>query len=74
MSGLGVVGDVQRPRCRANMAHVRQSRPDYGLVFQVKVPTTFEVVPSSLGSCRQLRVLDAALRVESVVQGLGFRG
>jgi len=24
------------PRCRANMAHVRQSRPDSGLGFQVK--------------------------------------
>ena len=24
-------------RCRANMAHIRQSRPDCGLGFQVKV-------------------------------------
>jgi len=30
------------------MAHIRQSRP--GLVFQVKVLNTCEVVPSSLGS------------------------
>jgi len=32
---------------RANMAHVRQSRPVYGLGFQIKVPQTFQVVPSS---------------------------
>ena len=31
------------------MAHVRQSRPDYGLGFQVKVLDTFEIVPSLLG-------------------------
>ena len=31
------------------MAHVRQSRPESGLGFQVKVLTTFEVVPSPLG-------------------------
>ena len=36
--------------CRANTAHIRQSRQDSGLVFQVKVPKTFQVVPSSLGS------------------------
>ena len=32
-------------RCRANMAHMRQSRPDSGLGFQVKVLQTFKVVP-----------------------------
>ena len=32
------------------MAHIRQSRPDYSLGFQVKVLNTFEVVPSSLDS------------------------
>ena len=37
-------------RCRANMAHIRQSRPDSGLGFQVKILTPFHVVPSSLGS------------------------
>ena len=30
------------------MAHRRQSMPDYGLGFQMKVPETFQVVPSSL--------------------------
>jgi len=37
-------------RCRANMAHTRQSRPHSGLGFQGKVVETFQVVPSSLGS------------------------
>jgi len=38
-------------RCSAsNMAHIRQSRPEYGLDFQVKVLRAFRVVPSSLGS------------------------
>ena len=38
------------PRCRANLAHIRQSRPDSGLGFQVKFLTTFYGVPSSLES------------------------
>ena len=37
-------------RCRANMAHLRQSRPESGLGFQVNVLKTFQAVPSSLGS------------------------
>jgi len=37
-------------RCRANMAHTRQPRPDYGLGFQVKSLEIFQVVPYSLGS------------------------
>jgi len=41
-----------RLRCRANVAHVRQSRPDSGLRFQVKA---FRVVSSSLGSGSSLR-------------------
>jgi len=32
---------VQSYRCRENVAHVRQSRPDSGLGFQVKVLNTF---------------------------------
>ena len=35
-------------RCRANVAHTRQSTPDPGLDFQVNVLTTFEVDASSL--------------------------
>jgi len=41
---------IQGCCCRANMAHVRQSRPEYGLGFQVKVLKPFYIVPSSLGS------------------------
>ena len=32
------------------MAHIRQSRPDYGLGFEVDVLTAFQVFPFSLGS------------------------
>jgi hypothetical protein len=32
------------------MAQISQSRPDYGLDFQVKVLKSFQVVPSSIGS------------------------
>ena len=32
------------------MVHIRQSRPDSGLGFQVKVLAPFSDVPSSLGS------------------------
>jgi len=41
---------VNNIRCRAKTAHIRQSRPDPGLVFQVKVLETFQGVPSCLGS------------------------
>ena len=34
--------------CRANMAHTRQLRPDYGLDFQIEALFFFKVVPSSL--------------------------
>ena len=37
-------------RCRANMAHIRQSRSDSGLGVQMKVLRTLSVVPSSLGN------------------------
>jgi len=46
--------------CRANMAHIRQSRPDSGPGFQVTVLKTFRVVPSSLG--RELREHHQRLR------------
>ena len=35
------------------MGQIRQSRPDYGLGFQVKVLQPFQVVPFSLGSKEQ---------------------
>jgi len=45
---------VYADRSRANMAHARQSRPDYGLGFQVKVFQTFQVDPSLLESGREM--------------------
>ena len=41
--------DIPQVRCRANTAHTRQSRPESGLAFQVKVSKILQVVPSSLG-------------------------
>ena len=38
--------------CRANMAHIRQSRPDSGLGSQANVLKRFKVVPFSLSSGR----------------------
>jgi hypothetical protein len=43
-------------RCRANMVHVCQSRPDSGLGFQAKVSNTFKVFP--LRSQAVLMLLD----------------
>jgi hypothetical protein len=37
-------------RCRANAARIRQSKPDCGHAFQVKVFKLFPGVPSSLES------------------------
>ena len=42
------------PRCRANMAHIRESRPDSGFGFQVKVLKTVYGVPSWLDSGKYL--------------------
>ena len=46
----GVPHTHTRTHWRANMAHMRQSRPDSGLGVQVKVLEAFQVVPSLLGS------------------------
>jgi hypothetical protein len=40
--------------CRANMAHVRQSRPDSGLDVQALVLESIQVVPFSLESGQQV--------------------
>ena len=46
---VGCVG--AQVRLPANVAHIRQSRPDvYGLAFEVQVLNTIDTVPSSLGS------------------------
>ena len=51
VTSLGVLPllRVQPGRCRANLAHVRQSRPDYGLNCHEKVLQTIEQVLSSIG-------------------------
>ena len=36
--------------CRANMAHIRQTRLDSGVGFQIEVLHLFSTVPSSLES------------------------
>ena len=41
---------LKRSQCRANLAHLRQSRPDSGPGFRAKSLTTFQVVPSSLAA------------------------
>ena len=53
------------------MAHVRQSKSGFGRGFQVKVPKTFQVVPTSLGCGGALekgeQVPDAVARALVVV-------
>ena len=46
---------VDHPQHRPRMAHARQSRPNSGRGFQVKVLEPFQVVPYSLGRtyCRE---------------------
>ena len=44
-SSLASTLNTQPSRCRANVAHTRQSRPDYGPGFKVKVIKRFEVFP-----------------------------
>ena len=36
-TGVGRPSHVREGRCRANVAHIRQSRPDSGLGFEVNV-------------------------------------
>jgi len=43
-------GRASHAHCRAISAHIRQSGPESGSGFQVKVLKTFYVVPFSLGS------------------------
>ena len=45
-----------------NMAHIRQSRPDSGLGFQVEVLKIFQVVPSSLESSACVSALPRSIR------------
>ena len=50
---------------RVNMIRIRQSRPDAGLLFQVKVPKNFLVVASSLGGGK--------MAFEKMYESNGFR-
>jgi len=64
---LGLDPGFVPSRCRANMAHVRQSRPDSGIGFQVKVPEMFQVVPCSLGSGLDRVYLSSWIGVGAIV-------
>ena len=44
------VQDVYLPLLNEYGTHTRQSRPDFGCGFEVKVPKRFQVVPISLGN------------------------
>jgi len=50
---------TQQGHCRENSALTRQSRPDSGLGFQVKVLEIFQGVLSSLGSGRGVQEGDS---------------
>ena len=61
------------------MAHIRQSRPDSSLDFEVKVRGGFHVVPSSLGRgavvtsvLHQLQTLSHQLKLMGSVETDGF--
>jgi len=61
------------------MAHIRQSRPDFGLGFQLKVRKPFSVVPSSLGSgpgrfCSRTVSKHGALSTSDRLRDLSGRG
>ena len=61
-------------RCRAKVARVRQSRPDFGPDFEVKVLNTLSLVPSWLGSgCGKPCGRGAITRGQLTIQGSGFR-
>jgi len=47
---FSIVPAILPNRCRANIAHLRHSRPDSGFGFQVKAIQTLSVVPHSLQS------------------------
>ena len=42
LRSTNISGTPSTPRCRANMAHVRQSRPESGRAFQVEVLNMFD--------------------------------
>ena len=61
-------------RCRANTAHTRQSRPDSGLGFQVKLFETFSSVPALRGCRRKTcRVASRHLKAPAPPSQSSFR-
>ena len=62
---------AQGVRCQANTAHIRQSRPDSGLGFQVKVLRSCEVVHASLGCGTQEATADLSARSYLLPSTLG---
>ena len=54
----------------SNVAHIRQSGPDYGLAFQMNVLKTLEGVPSWLNAMHLLRA--AQIRQSGPDYGLGL--
>jgi len=56
-----------------HLAHIRQSRPDSGLVFQVKVLETFEGVASLLGSGASTRCTHKLISRGSWYKRVNFR-
>ena len=45
-SSSGAGWEAMLPRCRENMAYIRQSRPDSGLGVQIQIITAFQAVRS----------------------------
>ena len=70
-------------RCRANMAHIRQSALDYSLGFEVRVLKTFKLIPSRSAvvarKCRasphhrRKKALTATLTLERQAPGTALR-
>ena len=62
-------------KCRATMAHIRQSNPDSGLGSQVKVLKPFYVFPTSLGSGQGQPFSERNKAFHCfMVRGFGYRG
>ena len=70
MCDLGA-DDISGLRSRANMHHIRQSRPDSGLGFQIKVRHSLHIDPSELGSGSKTNALLSARGRQNDLSGVG---
>ena len=61
-------------RCRANMALIRQSRPEYGPGVQVQVTETVEGVPCSTGSCQTTVIAHNLCETANIVLTILWEG